>query len=150
MLDGSSIASILGAGAIGLGFLLAYLTYRLLRQERTNYTPLYVFQVFCFALVIVGAVLQYFGNAYSNKIEALEASLKNSHQTMTRIASMVPEAIQDLEAVNQVLTGNVCSGGSSGIPIWGGKGTQAAARSTRVIGNLAAAKSAIDNILEQK
>ena len=142
MLDGSSIVSILGLGAVGLGFLLALLSYRLLRQERTNNTPIYVFQFFCFALVLVGAWLQYFGNARSQ--------LESSYQVMARIASMVPGSIQDLEAVNAVLTGNVCEGGGSGIPIWGGRGTQAAVRSTRVISNLAAAKSSIEGILPQK
>jgi hypothetical protein len=168
MLSGPSITSILGLGAIGLGFLLAFLTYSLLRTERTNNTPIYVFQFFCFALVLVGAFLQYVGNARTEtsqteiqtiknnlaaaqeKSQSLETSLTSTYEVMARIANTVPKSIEDLEAVNSVLTGNVCEGGNSGIPIWAGKGTQAAALSTTVISNLAAAKSSIEGILPKK
>ena len=54
-----NIAAILGYGAIGLGFLLAVLAYRLLASDRTRERPIYVFMVFCLALLGVGAVLQY-------------------------------------------------------------------------------------------
>jgi hypothetical protein len=39
-------ASILGYGAIGLGFLLAVLAYRLLRKGNVKDTQIYVFEVF--------------------------------------------------------------------------------------------------------
>lgn len=192
MLDGASITSILGAGAIGLGFLLAYLTYNLLKEERAKYGPIYVYEFFCFALVIVGAVLQYSSAERSDKNETLEirintlqaekntaqeslratqteletakqnlnaslseaeaarAKLKRSLDVMTGIANMIPTALAELSEINSVLTGNVCSGGSSGIPISGGLGAAAARRSTTVMNSLTAANSSIDAVLAQK
>jgi hypothetical protein len=185
MFDGMSVTSILGAGAIGLGFLLALLTYNLLRQKRPDNTPIYVFQFFCFALVLIGAVLQYSATGSSQKIENLQdqvkslqkdledaqsslpelqktkaslstamqtaktvdASLFAMQQAITKVVKMVPGSIENLNAVNAVLTGNVCSGGRSGIPIHGGAGTAAAARSTEVISNLSAAKSSLESFL---
>jgi hypothetical protein len=53
--------SILQFGAIGLGFLLAFLAYKLLANEQSRDTPrsniitaIYVFMVFSFLLVILG------------------------------------------------------------------------------------------------
>lgn len=183
------VVSILGLGAIGLGFLLAFLTYRLLATERTNNRPIYVFQFFCFALVLVGAWLQFSStagsqeilvlqdeimehqeelvtykettteiqeelqrtknnlNAAQQKIEQVSQKLASSISVMQRISNVVPESIQNLEAVNAVLTGNSCSGGSAGVPLWGGRGTEMAALSTTVISNLSAAKSSIEGVL---
>ena len=47
------VVSILSLGAIGLGFLLAYLAYRLLAGGQTNERTIYVFMVFCLTLVAV-------------------------------------------------------------------------------------------------
>ena len=51
--------SILGYGAIGLGFLLAFFAYRLLGRPNIKERPIYVFEIFCLALVLIGAALQY-------------------------------------------------------------------------------------------
>jgi len=183
------ILSILGLGAIGLGFLLAFLAYRLLATERTNNRPVYVYQVFCLALVLIGAWLQYSSNTSSQTVldlqsktqglqeelvaykfrlpelqdelntakldvaagkqmaEQLGEKLARSIAVMEKIASMVPESIQNLQAVNAILTGNSCSGGRGGEPIWGGNGTEMAKLSTIVISNLASAKSSIESVL---
>lgn len=181
------VPAILSAGAIGLGFLLAFLTYLLIRGGERG-TPVYVFMCFCFGLVLVGAVLQYMAfdtrrlqnqlnvlqvqlqqandgkpatelelqkarnsaDACQQKSLALEKELARAHQIMAGIAAVIPESIKNLQDVNSILTGNVCSGGASGIPIWGGRGTTAAAQSTKVISNLSAAKSAIESVAPQK
>ena len=51
------IASILGFGAIGLGFLLAFLAYRLLATGEARERPIYIYMAFCLALLGVGAAL---------------------------------------------------------------------------------------------
>ncbi|MGY3233909.1 hypothetical protein ACVWZ4_005551 [Bradyrhizobium sp. USDA 4472] len=182
-----NIPAILSAGAIGLGFLLAFLTYLLLRANARG-TPIYVFMCFCFALVLVGAILQYmafdarslqsqvntlqvelqhanegkpateqelqkarsYADACQQKSLALEKDLARANQVMSGIAAVIPESIKNLQDVNTILTGNYCAGGSSGVPIWGGRGTTAAAQSTKVISNLSAAKSAIESVVPQK
>jgi hypothetical protein len=177
----------LSAGAIGLGFLLAFLTYLLIRGGARG-APIYVFMFFCFALVMVGAILQvlaYDARALQRQVNVLQVQLQEanqskpatqaelqkvrsdfdacqqkslslekdvarSHQIMAGIAAVIPDSIKNLQDVNSILTGNVCSGGASGIPIWGGRGTAAAAQSTKVISNLSAAKSAIESAATQK
>ena len=62
---------ILGYGAIGLGFLLAVLAYRLLSRENFRERPIYVYLVFCLLLVIVGSTLQYVA-AKDNTVAVLE------------------------------------------------------------------------------
>src|SRR5260370_31206547 len=52
-------AKILSYGAIGLGFLLAILAYRLLRAHPGKERPIYVFMGFCIVLVLIGSILQY-------------------------------------------------------------------------------------------
>ena len=47
--------SILGYGAIGLGFLLAFFAYRLLGRPNIKERPIYVFEIFCLALVLITA-----------------------------------------------------------------------------------------------
>lgn len=84
-----SVASILGYGAIGLGFLLAVLTYRLLRKGPENNTPIYVYEVFCFALVIVGAFLQWSSNnisagALMSQIDTLQSQLKEAKGALSK------------------------------------------------------------------
>jgi hypothetical protein len=63
------IASILGFGAIGLGFLLAFLAYRLLATNDARERPVYIYMVFCLALLGVGAALQYSDNRYKTALE---------------------------------------------------------------------------------
>lgn len=181
------VPAILSAGAIGLGFLLAFLTYLLIRGGERG-TVIYVFMSFCFALVLVGAVLQFLAHdaralqrqvnqlqillqeanqakpatqaeltktksdldVCLQKAGTLERELARANQIMAGIAAVIPDSIKSLNEVNSVLTGNVCSGGSSGIPIWGGRGTMAAEKSTKVISNLSAAKSAIETSIPPK
>lgn len=71
-----TVIEILGAGAMGLGFLLAYLTYRLLAENRTNNRPIYAYQVFCFLLVLVGAFLQYSSMGSTAALDIEVSSLK--------------------------------------------------------------------------
>jgi hypothetical protein len=168
MMNGWNITSILGLGAVGLGFLLAFLTYNLLKRPQPNYTPIYVFEFFCFALVLVGAALQYLASTSSTttlaelqtmrskldsalqRAESSEANLTKAYEVMARIAKMVPTSIADLQEVNRVLTGNYCSGGSNGVPLWGDYGPKTAARSTAVIGKLAGASNAIESVVPPK
>lgn len=149
-----NIVSILGLGSIGLGFLLAFLTYRLLTKEREQNLPIYVFQVFCFLLVLVGAALQYSTTNGNDQVVALQAEIARlqrekvaSDTIMRKISDGIPTSISNLQAVNAILTGNVCEGESTGVPIWGGRGTDAAAQSTAVMNSLAAAKSSIEGVL---
>jgi hypothetical protein len=70
--------SILGYGAIGLGFLLAFFAYRLLGRPNIKERPIYVFEIFCLALVLIGAALQYASmnaTANSSQNQALQAEL---------------------------------------------------------------------------
>jgi hypothetical protein len=98
-----AISSILGAGAIGLGFLLAYLTYRLLRAPPQpngprNNAPIYAFEVFCFALVIVGAFLQWASNTDNvatlrDQNKELEGELRIAKDNL----SVVQSSLQSLK-----------------------------------------------------
>jgi hypothetical protein len=86
----SYATSILSYGAIGLGFLLAWLAYRLLQKEQAVATPrqsilrsVYVFECFAVVLVIIGAILEYTNNeakagasATSTENTSLRAELK--------------------------------------------------------------------------
>jgi hypothetical protein len=63
------IASILGFGAIGLGFLLAFLAYRLLAGGEARERPVYIYMAFCLALLGVGAALQYSDSRYKTALE---------------------------------------------------------------------------------
>jgi hypothetical protein len=101
-------ASILGYGAIGLGFLLAWLAYRLLLQEQRVREPranilksIYFFECFCVVLVLFGAVLQYFDNTnrsnafvLSNKITALESELQSTKSNISGLQTRAESAGQ--------------------------------------------------------
>jgi hypothetical protein len=77
-------ASILGYGAIGLGFLLAVLAYRLLREGHLNERPIYVFEGFCLALVIIGALLQYSSSAATAADnQSLQSELQKTKETLS-------------------------------------------------------------------
>jgi hypothetical protein len=95
----SDIASILGFGAIGLGFLLAVLAYHLLRTGRVPERPIYVFEGFCLVLVIIGAVLQYSsGNRTTEEIRALQAELKTTKEALSAAQAKTQAAESDLAA----------------------------------------------------
>jgi uncharacterized protein (DUF3084 family) len=57
--------------------------------------------------------------ACQQKSLSLEKDVARANQIMAGIAAVIPESIKNLQDVNSVLTGNVCSGGSSGIPNMG-------------------------------
>lgn len=98
-MSGWNIASILGTGAIGLGFLLAYLTYRLLKQHQKNYTPIYVFEFFCFALVLVGAALQFSASNNSGTIENLQQQVKSLQAELNTAKEGMPATLAELQTV---------------------------------------------------
>jgi ElaB/YqjD/DUF883 family membrane-anchored ribosome-binding protein len=192
MLNELNITSVLGYGAIGLGFLLALLTYNLLKRPQTSYTHIYVYESFCFALVLVGAALQYFASNSAATIDSLQQEVKSLHaelntaratgsaavtelqttkgkldsamqsaqssdanltkayEVMVGIAKAAPTSIANLQEVNRVLTGNYCSGGHDGQPLWNGYGPKTAALSTTVIGEIAGASKAIESIVPPK
>ncbi|WLA69208.1 hypothetical protein [Bradyrhizobium diazoefficiens] len=168
MMSGWNITSILGLGAVGLGFLLAFLTYSLLKQPQKNYTPIYVFEFFCFALVLVGAGLQYSASSKDTtaqeelqkvrsnlagavqRADAADANLMKAYEVMAGIAKKVPASIADLQEVNRVVTGNYCSGGSNGQPLWGDYGPKTGARTTAVIANLNGTSDAIKSVVPAK
>jgi len=102
----SDVASILGYGAIGLGFLLAILAYRLLSAGKASERPIYVFEVFCLALVIIGALLQYSssdarGTAASATAQnqALQADLKAARESLSAAQAGLQSTSENLSAV---------------------------------------------------
>lgn len=52
------VVQILGFGIIGLGFLLAFFAYMLLRGPVRRERPIYVYMCFCLVLVAIGAYVQ--------------------------------------------------------------------------------------------
>jgi hypothetical protein len=114
-----SITSILGYGAIGLGFLLAYLAYRLLLQEQGTKTPrpeilkaIYLFECFCVVLVVLGSILQYSANEdkakaelLSEKNRALDNDLKFTKdnlaaaQLLAKAADVCETKLQDVASI---------------------------------------------------
>jgi hypothetical protein len=92
-----SVTSILSAGAMGLGFLLAGFTYNLLRQNRDDYTPIYVFQFFCFGLVIIGASLQYFASTHSETMETLQSQIRGLQADLAAAKSSLPATQAELQ-----------------------------------------------------
>jgi hypothetical protein len=119
------IVSILGLGAIGLGFLLAYLAYRLLAKNQIRERPLYIFMAFCLVLVGVGAALQFADSRTKASLEATRSALDDARAQNKRMADSM-KAIVDaltptekpLQEVNRHVTdGGACSGGRSGEPL---------------------------------
>src|ERR1700740_1849501 len=94
------IASILGFGAIGLGFLLAVLAYRLLANSQQKERPIYIFMVFCLALLGVGAALQYTDSsskaALAQTTKDLD-SVKEQHKGAEKDLAEAKRQIGDLQ-----------------------------------------------------
>src|SRR5262249_40924941 len=84
----------------------------------------------------------------AKRAESAEMKFSSAVTVMNSIAQMVPGALKNLQDVNVILTGNYCPGGANGLPIWGGRGTQAAAQSTAVMNQLSAAKAQIEAVLK--
>lgn len=146
MVNGSSVASILGYGAIGLGFLLAFLAYKLLGKPGIKEQPIYVFEAFCLVLVLVGAFLQYSDgqrivDASTRETDALRARYNKLTAAMNSFVSDASTSIADLQPVGNFLTSAACSGGAHGDPIQGG--AQRATVVTNVVNRLAASKAAL-------
>ena len=111
-------AKILSYGAIGLGFLLAVLSYWLLRGNPDKRGPIYIFMLFCLILVAIGAWLQY--TADSNRTAAAEAQmdLQKMRASMKSIVSALQPLAKPLQDTSaHVSDGQVCGGGGHGIPL---------------------------------
>jgi hypothetical protein len=152
MVNGSSVASILGYGAIGLGFLLALLAYRLLGKPGIKERPIYVFEVFCLVLVLVGAFLQYSDgqrrvDASTHETDALRAQNSRLAEAMNSFVNDASTSIADLQPVGNFLTSAACSGSAHGDPIQGGAGQ--ANVITKVVNRLAASKATLAGLQSQ-
>ncbi len=102
----ANAASILGYGAIGLGFLLAVLAYRLLRAGHINERPIYVFEGFCLVLVIIGAVLQYSsGSATTTQNSNLQAELQRTKDLLTAATARAQSAESSLASAKALVKG---------------------------------------------
>lgn len=156
MVNGSSVASILGYGAIGLGFLLAFLTYRLLGKPGIKEQPIYVFEAFCLVLVLVGAFLQYSDgqrrddaaihetDALRAETDALRAQYDKLTAAMNSFVNNASTSIGDLQPVGNFLTSAACSGGAHGDPIQGGAGQ--ANVIAKVVNRLAESKATLAEV----
>jgi hypothetical protein len=83
------VVSILGLGAVGLGFLLAYLSYRLLANPLSKERPIYIFMVFCLALVCVGALLQYNDSRSGSEL----IQLRKEHENLISMSGIAENAL---------------------------------------------------------
>lgn len=93
------IASILGFGAIGLGFLLAFLAYRLLATNEARERPVYIYMAFCLALLGVGAALQYSDNHY-------KAALEQKNKDYESLRAQLDATAKNLIAAQATLSEN--------------------------------------------
>jgi hypothetical protein len=101
------IASILSYGAIGLGFLLAYLAYQLLASGMASERQVYTYMAFCLSLLIIGGVIQYFDN-------------KRLREGLRTIDTFLAPTAQPLAEVQGQITGLACGGGAHGVAMNGG------------------------------
>jgi hypothetical protein len=108
-----NITSILGFGAIGLGFLLALFAYRLLAKGVTRERPFYIYLAFCLALLGVGAALQYSDNTAKSENKRLEDSMK-------AIVDALTPTVPPLQEVQSAVTGLACGGDGHGVAMNGG------------------------------
>jgi hypothetical protein len=100
------IVSILGFGAIGLGFLLAYLAYRLLAKDPTRERPIYVYMAFCLVLVGVGAALQF--------DESRNRAMKQT-EAITHAAAILSKVQATVAEQGKYAVEDSCKGGPHGI-----------------------------------
>ncbi|WP_298975920.1 hypothetical protein [uncultured Roseobacter sp.] len=106
---------ILGAGAIGLGFLLAVLTFQLLKSNRVSYRPVYAYMAFCLALVLIGAWMQHLSIDARQKLDKIGIQLSRLDSVYEDVSSWnsltsavrqpVLATIKDIQADIQALTG---------------------------------------------
>jgi hypothetical protein len=116
----TDIGSILGYGAIGLGFLLALLAYRLLAAGKARERPVYIYMVFCLALLGVGATLQYSDNKYKTLLEQKTKDYERLADSMKAIVDTLTPTAKPLQEVEGQITGLACGGGAHGVAMNGG------------------------------
>lgn len=124
-----SPVDILSFGAIGLGFLLAFLAYRLLSKPETHHGAIYIYMLFCTALVLIGAGIQVYEIYVKSQVEQKEARIADlvaanaeggakAKGQMAAIADLLATTYAPLNAVNAHVTdGQVCPGLGHGVPL---------------------------------
>lgn len=162
----SYASSILSYGAIGLGFLLAWLAYRLLLKEQGLVKPrssilssIYMFEGFAIVLVIIGAILEYTNNAA--KAGALTTSSGNAatlkqfasitasqNRAIKDAASTVETILKDLTAQNKLAVDDSCPGGSNGVP--SNHAGEIQSLNTKISSDVAAIRGALGSVAELK
>ena len=127
------IVSILSLGTVGLGFLLAFLAFRLLSNGKSNERPIYIFMIFCLVLVAVGAALQFYGGRDASDISRRDRhiadlekqladtrnqtsnqklSISNSMKGLVEALDRTSEPMMAL--TNHITDPNVCPGDNDG------------------------------------
>ncbi|WP_439366008.1 hypothetical protein ACNJYD_08780 [Bradyrhizobium sp. DASA03005] len=162
----SYASSILSYGAIGLGFLLAWLAYRLLLKEQGMVKPrssilssIYMFEGFAIVLVIIGAILEYTNNvakagafttssgnaATSTQYASIAAS---QSRAIKDAASNVEKILQDLAAQNKLAVEDSCPGGSNGVP--SNHAGEITSLNTKISADVAAIKGTLGSVADFK
>jgi hypothetical protein len=107
---------ILSYGAIGLGFLLAFLAYRLLASEQKRDTPrapmvhaIYTFMLFAFLLSILGFGGEYLKNQASQPSRAVPKRVVISLLEARPKKTTMGDAAASLSEIDNILTGTVAT-----------------------------------------
>ncbi|GLS19893.1 hypothetical protein GCM10007874_29100 [Labrys miyagiensis] len=99
----------LNYGVTGLGGISAILSYYLLRQDRRNTMPVYVFMVFSLLIMLLGILSQ----KETTTIQSTNASLRDRVVALgtgnTKLQDQVAALTSDREKVNANLSGTVAS-----------------------------------------
>lgn len=130
------IVSILSLGTVGLGFLLAFLAFRLLSGEKPRERPIYIFMLFCLILVVIGAALQFYAGddtseiaikdqqiaALSKQVEVMREQANSQKSAVGNNMKGLIEALERTSDPIKALTKhisdpNVCPGDSDGEPL---------------------------------
>lgn len=107
--------SALNYGVIGLGFLLALLSFWLLsKAQPTMYVPIYVFMVFSMLVIILGLSSEYmrysFDNAKSvslNVIGRLRTELNDEKTASTKANALRNKAVAKIISEFDAMSGNI-------------------------------------------
>lgn len=112
------ILQILGLGAIGLGFLLAVLAYKLLAANPANRGSIYIFMAFCLVIMGTGAFLQYAAADDKSKVKNVDAEVTRLRAGMKSIQEALARTEKPLREANSIVTdGGACPGGSHGVAL---------------------------------
>ncbi|MDA9499545.1 hypothetical protein XI05_19190 [Bradyrhizobium sp. CCBAU 11357] len=153
-------------GAIGLGFLLAWLAYRLLLKEQGMVKPrssilssIYMFEGFAVVLVIIGAILEYTNNVA--KAGAFTTSSGNAatltqyvsiaasqNRAIKDAASTVETILRDLAAQNRLAVEDSCPGGRNGVP--SNHAGEITSLNTKISSDVAAVKGTLGSVIALK